>query len=116
MNFRNGKDKFDFTELPSAYGNYGSYGTNHLKDDNNVIASNVMIYMLNLVRDFKENLKDYYDLDKTTEKIDYDAANEAIDELIDSLCGQISFDIVSMGDEEAAEHPEWFVDEENEGE
>ena len=112
MDFRNDNDVFDFTELPSAYGTYGGYGTNHLENEWNKGFAQGMIQALEDVRSYLENEIDK-DADSVLEKLKNEIAAETLDDLIDMMTGEIAMQIVSMGDEEAcdAEDKEEHEDE-----
>ena len=105
MDFRNRENKFDFTELPSIYGETGSYGTNYLTDEFHKGFAQGMTYILREIINRREH--DYDEL-STGEKISIkrriynETAREVLDDILDGLCGEIAIKIVSMGDEEYA--------------
>ena len=103
MDFRNRENKFDFTELPSAYGDMGSYGTNHLTDEFHKGFAQGMTYILREVRNRMENDYDERGTDENLsirEKIFNETAREVLEDVLDGLCGDIAIMVVSMGDEE----------------
>ena len=95
MDFRNDDDVFDFTELPSAYGTYGGYGTNHLENEYNKGFAFGMIQALEDVRSYLENEIDE-DAESVTEKLKNEIAAETLKDLIDMMTGEIAIQIVSI--------------------
>lgn len=107
MNFMNDKDMFDFSELPSAYGNYGSYGTNHLKETYHNDFADGMITLLNAVKNFaKYKIEDIYYEKSISNELKKEVAEEIMKHLLVSLAGTVSEIIVSFGDDEYVEDDE----------
>lgn len=102
MDFRNKDNIFDFSELPSASGAYGSYGTNHLKEDYHIDAAKGMTYILEDIENFKNDFDIMFsDCTESEEKLKKEFAEKLIDELLYRLAGTVADTVVAFGDDES---------------
>lgn len=97
-----------FSELPSAFGSFGSYGTNHLNNAEDIAFVRGMENVYTKVLNFSENeLEKSFGYYGPTEKaIKTEIGKEILENLIAYLIGDISDNIISLCDNEVTESEE----------